>query len=316
MKNIMIKSAIATAVIAATTATTVAEVKVYGRIRTLVQYTDVDGGDSFVDLQDRSSRFGIKASGKISDGLTAFGKYEFRVISDRASLSAAAGNGQRLSYVGLKGGFGEISLGTRWSPFYLSTISYVDGTNAFGGTWSSCAGNAECTDFRNTNTINYKNKFGAAAVALQVQVNGDGGDDGNDVDEVSLGVDFKLGGATIGLGYLDTADVSNAFAIHGRTKFGKVSVAATYSTKDYDDATPDQDGFIVQAGYGFGGGKSVTLSYGITDSDSDVDPSEFALEYTHNMGAGLKWFAGFEIQDGDGGNPDRDSFGAGFRYDF
>ena len=92
----MIKSAIATAVVAATTVTTIADVKVYGRVRVAAVCTD-DGTNSECALEDRSSRFGIKASSEISDGLTAFGRYEFRVNAERASLASAAGaNGKKV----------------------------------------------------------------------------------------------------------------------------------------------------------------------------------------------------------------------------
>ena len=167
----MIKSAIATAVVAATTATAVADVKVYGRLRMAAICTDT-GNDATDDCStvDGASRFGIKASSEISDGLTAFGRYEFRVVGDTASLGPAAGpGGQRLSYVGLKGGFGEVSIGTRWSPLYTHTVSYNDPTNAFGGTWDN--GYGYNTDFRNTETLNYSNKFGAASVGVQLQMN-------------------------------------------------------------------------------------------------------------------------------------------------
>ncbi len=314
----MIKSAIATAVVAATTATTVADVKVYGRIRVAAICTDA--GDSECALEDRSSRFGIKASSEITDGLTAFGRYEFRVNAERASLQSAAGaGGQRLSYVGLKGGFGEISLGTRWSPYYLATVSYNDPTNAFGGTWNSGAGfvtssSAWAFDFRNTHTLNYKNKFGAANIGVQVQML-PGTDE--EIDEVSIGASFKVGAATIGLGYLDTDGVGSVAAIHARSKFGPVSVAGRIESGDGEAGTADQEALALALGYGFGGGKSLTLTYGQTDIDNGPTPTEIALEYTHNMGAGMKWFAGASVADDDvSGTDDVTRYGAGFRYDF
>jgi len=80
MKNIMIKSAIATAVVAATTATTVADVKVYGRLRMAAICADEGLATDDCSTVDGASRFGFKASSEISDGLTAFGRYEFRVV--------------------------------------------------------------------------------------------------------------------------------------------------------------------------------------------------------------------------------------------
>jgi len=315
MKNIMIKSAIATAVVAATTVTTIADVKVYGRVRVAAVCTDASNtATDECSLEDRSSRFGIKASSEISDGLTAFGRYEFRVNGDTASLSTAAraSGGQRLSYVGLKGGFGEVSLGTRWSPLYLHTVSYADPTNAFGGTWNNGAG--YLTDFRKTDTLNYKNKFGAASVGVQVQMASGSSD--NDVDEVTIGGSFKAGAATIGLAYQDTADVQSTAAIHARSKFGPVSIGGTYSTRDRD-AGNDSNAIALVLGYGLGGGKDIYLNYGETYNDGAADPTQVAVEYVHNMGAGFKWFAGFSVEGDDvTGSEDTNRYGAGMRYDF
>lgn len=308
----MIKTAIATAVVAATTVTTIADVKVYGRLRMAAICTDT-GNDATDDCStvDGASRFGIKASSEISDGLTAFGRYEFRVIGDTASLSAAAGSGgQRLSYVGLKGGFGEISMGTRWSPLYTHTASYADPTNAFGGTWNSSIGYN--TDFRNTETLNYKNKFGAASVGVQLQMNSNTGED---IDEATIGASFKAGPATIGVAFQDTTDVRTISAIHARGTFGAVSVGGTFSSLD-SDVGADNEAINANVSYAMGGGKKVTVLFGQTDVDGGNKPSVIALEYNHNMGAGMQWYAGFDVEDFDNGTEDTKRFGGGLRYDF
>ncbi len=313
MKNIMIKSAIATAVVAATTATTVADVKVYGRLRMAAICVD-SGNDATDDCStvDGASRFGFKASSEISDGLTAFGRYEFRVVGDTASLGVATGAAQRLSYVGLKGGFGEISMGSRWSPLYTHTVSYNDPTNAFGGTWDN--GYGYNTDFRNAETLNYKNKFGAASVGLQLQMNSNTGED---IDEMTIGASFKVGSATIGVGYQDNTDNYTIAAIHARSKFGPIGAAITYSTRDNDSAaSPDNDALALHASYGMGGGKKVTVLYGQTDIDGGATPNSIGLEYNHNLGGGMQWQAGFDIQDDDLGGDDKTRYGVGLRYDF
>ena len=313
MKNIMIKSAIATAVIAATTATAIADATVYGRLRMAAVCNDAgNGADTDCGLENRSSRFGIKATSEISDGLTAFGKYEFGVSADEGA--AVGGDTNRLAYVGIKGGFGEVSIGTRWSPLYNHTISPVDPTNAFGGTW---AANGYQSDFRNSDTINYKNKFGAASVGVQIQM--DDGDAGSDaVDEVTVGASFKAGPATIGVGYQDNKDNWTQAAIHARGKFGPVGIGGTFSTRDNDSAAlPDVDSILLSLNYSIGGGKDLFVSYGQDDIDGGNTPSTIGLEYVHNLGAGFKWFAGFDVSDADvSGVDDSNRYGAGMRYDF
>jgi predicted porin len=313
MKNIMIKSAIATAVVAATTVTTIADVTLYGRINVLALCTDAgNSATDECDLQDRSSRFGIKASSEISDGLTAFGKYEFAVNGDTGSLSKVAdpAGEQRLSYVGLKGGFGEVSYGTRWSPLYNHTMSPNDVNNGFGGTWSTATGFP--TDYYNSDTINYKNKFGVARIGVQVQMLSDTAED---VDQVTVGGSFKAGSVNIGLAYQDSTNLETKAAIHASTKFGPVAVGATYTDVNRD-AKADSSSINMRLGYNFGGGKALNLIYGQDDFDGGATPTETALEYAHTMGAGFKWYAGFSTFDADTAADKVNKYGVGMRYDF
>jgi len=231
-------------------------------------------------------------------------------VGDTASLAPATGAAQRLSYVGLKGGFGEISMGSRWSPYYTHTVSYNDPTNAFGGTWDR--GYGYLTDFRNAETLNYKNKFGAASVGLQLQMNSDTSED---IDELSIGASFKVGSATIGLAYQDNTDTYTRTAIHARSKFGPIGAAITYATQDTEGGA-DADALALHASYGMGGGKKVTVLYGQTDVDGGGTPNSIGLEYNHNLGGGMQWQAGFDIQDADDGSDKKNRYGVGLRYDF
>ena len=317
----MIKTAIATAIaaspVAATTVYAAAHAKaeksvaVYGRLRMAAICADNgDGADSDCGLKSQSSRFGIKASSQISDGLTAFGKYEFGTSPDEGFLGSTSGT-SRLGYVGLKGGFGEISIGTRWSPLYLHTVSPVDAPNAFGGTSGGWGYN---TDFRNSDTINYKNKFGAASVAIQLQM--DENDADNDaIDELTIGASFKAGSATIGVGYQDNKDSHSIAAIHARTKFGPVSLGGTFSSRD-NEAAADVDAILVAMNYGMGGGKNLNLTVGQSDIDGGNSPTTIGVEYRHVLGGGFTWFAGYQTNDMDDGSDNDDKYGAGMRYDF
>ncbi len=87
----MIKTAIATAVVAATTVTTIADVNVYGRLRMVAQCVDAGGvTDTDCGLANRSSRFGIKVNQEISDGLTAFKTFCPRALSLTLSVNCFA----------------------------------------------------------------------------------------------------------------------------------------------------------------------------------------------------------------------------------
>jgi predicted porin len=93
-----------------------AEVTLYGRVILEQAYEDFDDGDKDDqwDVKSGTSRFGFKGTEKLGDNLEAFFRYEFFVQADRANI----GDNNRLSFAGLRGGWGSIALGRQWTPFY------------------------------------------------------------------------------------------------------------------------------------------------------------------------------------------------------
>jgi predicted porin len=323
MNNVLIKSAIATAVIAATTATAIADTTLYGRLRVAAVCTD-DGSTDDCGVENRSSRFGIKASHEISDGLTAFGKYEFGVNADEGVLGNNAANDKttnRLSYVGVKGGFGEVSIGARWSPMYNHVTSPVDPNNYVGATWQDVG---FATDFRKPDTLNYKNKFGPAAVHVQVQMaDGDPGSDA--VDEYQIGGSFDAGMANVGLAYQDTTDVGSVVGVHGDAKLGPVGIGVSYYNTSTDTGVSSINGksegdyVYGNLNYGFGNGMAIDLGIGsdMPDASGSPEPLVVALEFNHKLTKSFSWGAGVSSTDTDvAGDDDIVQYGAGMRFDF
>ncbi|WP_299879648.1 porin [uncultured Cocleimonas sp.] len=309
-KNIMIKTAIAGAIVAATTATTIADTTLYGRMRAGVVCTD-NGSDTDCALENRSSRFGIKVDQEISDGLTAFGKYEFGVNLDEGALS----NGEqtnRLAYVGLKGGFGEVSIGARWSPMYSYVMSPIDPFQLLGGTSGA---STYSSTYRRADTVNYKNKFGTTGMHVQLVM--DENDAGNDaVDEVQVGAGFKAGPVNLGLAYRDVTDVGSQIGLHAGAKFGMANLGLSLINSSSDTSGVDDElSIMTLAGFGLGGGKAVNVSLHTTDADDE--PLIISAEYEHKLSKNYRWFAA--VQNADDGNDATDdvlSYGVGMRLEF
>jgi len=308
-KSVLIKTAIASAVVAATTAHAVADTKLYGRFRAGVVCTD-GVGDTDCGLENRSSRFGIKASNEITDSLTAFGRYEFGVNLDEGALSNSEAT-NRLAYVGVKGGFGEISVGSRWSPMYNYIASPVDPLQLLGGTWQDTG---YSSTFRVNDSINYKNKLGPANFHVQLKM--DDGDAGSDaIDEYQIGGSFKLGTANIGIAYRDITDGNSQIGLHGGTKLGPIGFGISYLGTDVDGGG-DIDQILGMADYGLGGGKKVTLSFGNDSVDNGPEPTMIGVEYEHKLTKRFRWFAALENTDHDNNTDDTLRYGVGLRLEF
>ena len=142
---------------------------------------------------DGGSRWGIKGSAEVSEGLTAVYRFEHKISTKDASQP-----GGRLAYAGLSGGFGTLTVGQVWSASFNSVGAITDNSFYFGDS---------TTSYRHGNALSYA--FSSGAVGVQVDLVSDGDkDSGQGFDKTEFGV-------TVGLG-----------------EIGKVAVAHT-NVRDY-----------------------------------------------------------------------------------
>ncbi len=139
------------------------------------------GGSSH--MFSNGSRWGVRGSNEVSEGLTA--NYRYEEALDLATASLSAGN--RLSYVGLSGGFGTISIGRIWSASWNSVGAILDNSYVYGSSHTS---------YRVGPAVSYSSSAGAAS--LQVDLVMDGGNAAKSgVDAYEFGLSFDLGAATL-----------------------------------------------------------------------------------------------------------------------
>ena len=120
MKKSILALAVATALAAPLAAQ--ADTILYGSARVSIDYNDedstdpLDNNDGNWDVTNNSSRLGVLGSEDLGGGLSAVYQYEFGV-------DVTEGKGQnfesnRPKFVGLKGNFGTLTLGTQETPYY------------------------------------------------------------------------------------------------------------------------------------------------------------------------------------------------------
>ena len=121
MKKSTLALAVAAALIGSTAA--YADTTLYGSARVSVDYVD-DGtanpfssgsnSDSYWDVYNNASRLGVRGEEDLGGGLRAIYQYEFGVdVTEGGNLES-----NRPKFVGLKGGFGSVTAGTQWTPYY------------------------------------------------------------------------------------------------------------------------------------------------------------------------------------------------------
>ena len=151
-----------------------AEANWYGSLRGGVTF----GGGADTRFMDGGSRWGIKGSNDLGEGLSALYRFEHKFSTENAGQA-----GGRLAYVGLSGGFGTLSLGQVWSASYNATGAITDNSNYFG--------NSETT-YRHGNALSWA--YSAGAVGFQVDLVSDASvNSGEGLDKFEFGMTIGLG---------------------------------------------------------------------------------------------------------------------------
>ncbi|MGI9338137.1 MAG: porin [Gammaproteobacteria bacterium] len=115
----------------------------YGSIRTM--YTSKAGADKTNGgkIQADGSRLGVRGTLDLGHGLTGLYRYEWSVSGDNGS---AIGN-TRLSYVGLRGSWGEFQVGSHWENDYNWVTAATDVATTGSGNFAP--------HFRRKNSFQY-----------------------------------------------------------------------------------------------------------------------------------------------------------------
>ena len=140
-------------------------------------------------MDDSYSRWGVKGSSEVSEGLTAVYRYEEALNLGTTTLSA----NNRLSYVGLAGGFGTVTLGRIWSAAY----------NHVGALTDRGIHNAPNTSVasRKSNALSYSASTGPVSFQVDAYMTPNSGES---VDNAQFGMTVDMGFGKVGAAFGNT----------------------------------------------------------------------------------------------------------------
>ena len=181
------------------------------------------------------------------------------------------GDGGRLSYVSLSGGFGTVTLGQIWSASAIHygfkvDPSYVNGV--FGG-----------ASYRTPNTVSYSSAAGDVSFQIDKSL-------GDDIDALEMGASASLGPVGVGFGYASSGDDDSGFTGLA-VSAGAAGVNLTIglgSEKDADGAKTKINVLHVGGSVGDTG-----LSYALQVANSDAEASvgdQNLIVVTNSLGSG------------------------------
>lgn len=312
-KKTLIAASLATMAMAAPLAAS-ADATVYGSIRLSMVGVD-DGDDMKWNVKNNSSRLGFKGSEELDNGLKAVAHYEMGVGADTGTFGGGTAN--RLSYVGIEGGFGGIYIGAQWTPFYTLVGGTTDQFNALGA-------NHINSTFRIGDAIAYAGTFGPATVIAAIiasDFSTEDYDDDDAIDIIHAGAKFDAGPVTVGVALDNRSEGTGdgtRYGLAATYSAGEMTVAAEFTSTEAEMAGTEDDatGIEVYAGFGLGNGNLIHASYGQTDN-GDATPSDITLGYQKKMSKRTKMWveAGLGSTDVDG-DDDTTTIAVGMRHDW
>ena len=192
----------------------------YGSLRGGVEF----GGGEDASFKDGGSRWGIKGSNEVSEGLSAVYRFEAKINS----ASATQVGGDRLSYVGLSGGFGNLTLG-RVGAAGAKTGGILDNSFHYGNSY---------TGFRTGNAISYAISTGGVSAQLDAIMNADQ-NSGSAIDEMQLGLSLSLGDVgKIAFSHVQTEDYTETTTVaasHTHADFMTDTIVLRPGMTTYED---------------------------------------------------------------------------------
>ena len=277
---------------------------VYGKINMGVGTTDNGSAaapSSYMGVYDYDSRLGFKGDTDLGGGLKAFFKMETAMDMDDG---AAATTFARDTYLGLKGGFGEVKVG-QFNTAYKNTYGKLDIFADSIGDITGTGTHGELDD-RHADMLGYKNKFGAITLEVNMlfsEADASGVDDG-----MAIGVTWKGNGMMATVGIVDKDSNQQTSAATGydegmrlgfQMKLGAGKLNVLHESIDATAALADYDVTTIQ--YGMNMGKNMLgLGYTMTGRDAaTADSTQLTVAYHMNMSKSTKVAFAYTTIDND-----------------
>ena len=305
------KSSLCLALLSGLSFNALAEVDIYGKANVTVQSSD-DGEGSFTEIKSNASRFGLKGSEKISDGLEAVYKFEFQVdVSDADSKGDKDNISARNQYVGFKGGFGQVVIGRndtalKQSQGKVDLFSDLEGDikNIFKG------------ENRLGNSVSYASNSYEGFKVLASFIAEDDVDAKNGYSVALTYGDAGLKKSAVYAAIAADSEV-NGYDVVRATVQGKIEdfrLGAMYQTQEKVDGSAEADGYLVNAAY-LMGSNTFKVQYQAMDFDDSDDKSAVTVGVDHKLNKNLKVFGFYSSFDMDN-NVDQDYLALGMEYKF
>lgn len=290
--------------------------KVYGKLNMAVNNDGSDGvNEKEIDLVSNASRLGFKGKVDMKNGLTGIYQIEYQVDVTNDSTKGKTFD-QRNSFVGLKGSFGTLKIGTHDTPLKLAQLK-ADLFNDLKGDIK----NVHNGENRIGSFFGYDSPTFGGGVSIHVGV-GKGKDDmpnsGEFGDNVSVSLKYDIDVIKFAIATeQDSIKGNDNTRLGMMIPAGPVTIGLIYTTTEESNGTYENDAttFSIAGKVADGKGK-VKFQYGTSDYKGKTGLSQTQIGYDHKLFKGFKILAYHTIRTEDAADKDVAHTGVGFEYKF
>lgn len=303
----------------------------YGKVNVTFQSTN-EGDDSLTEVVSNASRLGVKGKIELNHGLQGIyqAEYQFSADGDESKTFKGAGEGtatpsgddvsvdvsvkgsqtfsQRNTFIGLKGGFGQVIVGNFDTPLKKAQKK-VDLFNDYEGDIKSAISKS---DKRTKNTVQYNTPKMAGLVATVANISSevDGGKDG-----LSSSLTFSKDKFYAAAAYDSDvrAEDVNVIRLVAQYSIADITLGALWESED-GDASSENDGWIASAAYKATSDITLKAQYGQSDIVKD-EAKTYSLGADYKLAKNAKVFA-FVTNEEFGDDTSNDYYAVGTELKF
>lgn len=305
-----LKSTLAVALVTATSYNVMAaDLDFYGRASVSLQSSDEVNG-SFREVKSNASRLGVKGSHDLKNGLEVIFQAEFEIDIDSDDETFK----DRNQYIGLKGKFGTVLLGTN-DTMLKQSQGKIDQFNDLNGDIKSFW---KPSEYRAKNSVTYISpKFSEFTLGVTYIAAEDASSDIDDgISVAAFYGDAKLKKSTVYAALAFDTDVNGYDTQRAsvQTKMGGVTLGAMYNHQEEVTSSTDTDGFMVSAAYSI---NAITLKGQIQTAKVDGGDSQkgYSVGADYKLDDSTKLYSFYTSLDLDS-EEDKNYLGVGIEYNF
>jgi predicted porin len=284
--------------------------KFYGKINVSVQNTQ-EGDASISEVVSNASRLGVKGKIDLKHGLQGIYKAEYQTAVDDGDNSKNNDEGQTFSqrniFAGIKGGFGQVIVGTFDTPLKKAQKK-IDLFNDLEGDIKSVISKS---DNREANSVQYSSPKVAGLVATVAHISSED-EMVNDGTSSSLTYSRKAFYAAVAYDTDVEADGIDVTRLVAQYSIAGVTLGGLWETQQ--QAGQNKDGWVYSAAYTLTSDVKLKAQYGESDIAKD-DAKTYSLGVDYKLAKGAKAYA-FATDEEFGDDSGNEYYGVGLEYKF